>query len=144
MTIQFPLLSARVYVRPFRTSDSPAIHRVYGDPEVMRYVAHGKPAESLAESAEMVASYIEQQHAHGYSPWLLAERSTHEVIGDIGFAARPGSAEFGYTLARSRWGQGLATEAGRLCIAAAFEELAFPMLSALVDPQNPASSRVLS
>jgi len=142
MTIEFPVLSDRLSVRPFRDGDATAIHRIYGDLEVMRYVAHGT-ATSPAESATMVQSYIAHQQAHGYSCWAVADRSSSAIIGDAGFEAREGGAEFGYTLARWAWGRGLATEVGRLCVALAFTELDLPELSGLVDPHNAASIRVL-
>ncbi|WP_010693324.1 GNAT family N-acetyltransferase [Saccharopolyspora spinosa] len=67
----------------------------------------------------------------------MIERSTDRLIGDAGFEARDVGAEFGYTLARQSWGQGLATEVGHLCLAAAFDQLHLPELTAVVDPRNP-------
>lgn len=142
MSIRFPLLSDRLRLRRFRADDDRAIHEVYGDPEVMRHVAYCRAA-SPAESAEMVADYVRHQEEHGYAFWVIEERATGTVIGDAGFEARDEGAEFGYTLARAWWGRGLATEAGRLCVSAAFRDLGLPLLTAVVDPRNPASSRVL-
>ncbi len=51
--------------------------------------------------------------------------------------------EFGYTLARSSWGRGLATEAATACLRYAFEKLRLPELFASVDSRNTASQRVL-
>ncbi|MEV0081457.1 GNAT family N-acetyltransferase [Saccharopolyspora sp. NPDC050642] len=142
MAIRFPLMSARLQVRPFRTEDHAAIHEVYGDPEVMRYVAYGNAA-SATESATMVNDYIRHQRSHGFAFWAVIERSTGDLIGDAGFEAHGGGAEFGYTLAHRRWGHGLATEVGHLCLTAAFGRLHLPELTAVVDPRNPASARVL-
>ncbi|PSK85002.1 RimJ/RimL family protein N-acetyltransferase [Murinocardiopsis flavida] len=142
MTLDFPLLSDRLRLRCFRPDDHDAIHGVYGDPEVMRHVAYGAPASS-EESARMVTDYIRHQERHGYSFWVVEDRATGTVIGDAGFEARDDGAEFGYTLARAWWGRGLATEAGRLCVSVAFRDLGLPRLTAVVDPRNPASSRVL-
>lgn len=142
MTIRFPLMSSRLRVRPFRTEDRTAIHAVYGDPEVMRYVAYGN-AVSAAESAAMVDDCIQHQRMHGYAFWAVTERSTGHLVGDAGFEARDVGAEFGYTLARQWWGQGLATEAGHLCLTAAFDQLHLPELTAVVDPRNTASARAL-
>ncbi|MEY8038091.1 GNAT family N-acetyltransferase [Saccharopolyspora cebuensis] len=142
MPLRFPLRSARLHVRPFRPQDRPAIHEVYGDPAVMRYVAWGDPATE-DESAAMVHEHIEHQRVHGYACWAVVENATGRLIGDAGFEARAEGAEFGYTLARHRWGRGLATEVGRLCVDAAFRELRLPLLTAVVDPANPASARVL-
>ncbi len=143
VAIRFPLVSERLSIRPFRIDDSAAVHDLYGDPEVMRYVAHGKPALTPAESATMVEEYIQHQHDHGYSCWAVVDRSSEVLIGDVGFQVRGDGAEFGYTLRRSWWGRGLATEAGIRCLAEAFRTLDLPYVSAVVDPANPASARVL-
>ncbi|TCP50957.1 RimJ/RimL family protein N-acetyltransferase [Tamaricihabitans halophyticus] len=142
MAIEFPLLSERLALRPFRDDDVTAIHRVYGDPEVMRYVAYGKPT-SPEETASMVADYIRHQEEYGYSTWVVLDRATGAVIGDAGLVAQEVGAEVGYTLATAYWGKGLATEATRLCVELAFGQLALPQLIACVDPLNPNSARVL-
>ncbi|MEU2949078.1 GNAT family N-acetyltransferase [Nocardiopsis alba] len=142
MSMRFPLVGERIRIRPFVPEDRDAAHEVYGDPEVMRYVAYGKAA-SPEETAAMVADYIRHQEEHGYAFWAVEEISTGRLIGDAGFEAREVGAEFGYTLARDRWGRGLATEAGRLCVTVAFDELSLPLLTGVVDPANPASARVL-
>lgn len=65
------------------------------------------------------------------------------MIGDARFEARDEGAEFGYTLARAWWGRGLATEVGWACVDTVLTVFKLPWLSAVVDPANPASARVL-
>ena len=60
-----------------------AIARVYGDPEVMRDVGEGRPADA-AIVAQMVRAAVDHQAAHGYSVWALLERESGELIGDAG------------------------------------------------------------
>ena len=50
--------------------------------------------------------------------------------------------EVGWTLARSRWGQGLATEAGRAAVDWAFAELDADRVISLIAPDNHRSRRV--
>lgn len=140
--IPFPLETDRVLVRPFIDGDDVAMRAVYGDPEVMRHVAHGTPA-SHAQIAEMLEDYRRHQHEHGYGFWAVLDRQSHTVIGDVGFEARDEGAEFGYTLARAWWGRGLATETGSACVNTILTVFELPWLSAVVDPANPASARVL-
>lgn len=140
--IAFPLVTDRVVVRPFADGDDVAMRAVYGDPDVMRHVAHGAPA-SNAQTAEMVEDYRRHQREHGYGFWAVLDRESHALIGDAGFDARDGGAEFGYTLARAWWGYGLATEVGRACVDTVLTVFELPWLSAVVDPANPASARVL-
>lgn len=49
----------------------------------------------------------------------------------------------GYRLARSFWGQDIATVASRLLARRAFDELGFDVLSARTMPENTASRRVM-
>ncbi len=140
--ITFPLVTDRLVVRPFADGDNVAMRAVYGDREVMRHVAHGAPA-SDAQAAEMVEGYRRHQREHGYGFWAVLDRESHTLIGDAGFEARDEGAEFGYTLARAWWGLGLATEVGSACVDTVLTVFELPWLSAVVDPANPASARVL-
>ena len=142
MPLSFPLLGDRVLLRPFESADASAALEVYGDELVMRYVGEGG-AVAAEETSRMVEGYRRHQDEHGFAFWALVDRSTGELIGDAGLEATDHGIELGYTVARRRWGQGLATEAARLCVRAAFGPLGLPRLVALVDVDNPASARVL-
>lgn len=142
MALTFPLRGARIALRPFELSDLEAAHRVYGEAEVMRYVGEGGPV-GPEHAAAMIAEYRAHQARHGFAFWAVIEHATGELIGDAGLEVTAHGVELGYTLARSRWGRGLATEAARLCIDAAFGPLGLPRLVALADVDNPASARVL-
>ena len=54
----------RLQLRPFRADDAPAAHRVYSDPDVMRYVATG-PLADEAMTARLLQDYIAHQQALG-------------------------------------------------------------------------------
>jgi ribosomal-protein-alanine N-acetyltransferase len=141
--MRFPLVGERVELRPFRLGDAGAAHRIYGDPEVMRHVGHG-PAESPAVSEAMLREYIATQERVGYGFWAVIDRASGALAGDAGlYPGRGAEVELGFTLGREWWGRGLATEAGGLCVAAAFGELGLRELTALVEPANHASLNVL-
>lgn len=129
-------------LRPFETADVPAAHTVYGDAEAMRYVGEGG-AVPPEETARMIAAYRAHQFEHGFAFWAMMDRGTGVLIGDAGLEITAHGVELGYTLARSAWGRGLATEAAQLCVAAAFGPLELSRLVALADVENPASARVL-
>ena len=143
MPLDLPLHGDRLDLRPFTAADLEDMHRVYGDPEVMRHVGEGG-AVTREESARMLAAYRRHQAEHGFAFWAVIDRGAGTLIGDAGLEVAPGGVELGYTLARAWWGQGLATEAARLCVAAAFGPLGLPRLLAVADPHNPASARVLA
>lgn len=140
--LAFPLVGDRVLLRPFEQADAAAAHRIYGDPEVMRYVGDGR-AVSPRTTAQMITDYRRHQHENGFAFWAMIDRATGGLIGDAGLEITRFGTELGYTLARAAWGRGLATEAAQLCVDAAFGPLDIPRLVAVADAENPASARVL-
>ncbi len=135
------LITARLLMRPFTIADAPAVHGVYSDPEVMRYVGNGA-VSSLAATEKMLRDYVDHQRRRGYSFWAVVHRESGELIGDAGLYGGD-EVELGYTLARARWGCGYATEAARAWLDAAFGAHRLREVVALAEPGNPASGRVL-
>jgi ribosomal-protein-alanine N-acetyltransferase len=137
------LATPRLRLRPFEPHDLDAIHRVYSDPAVMRWVGTG-PVADRATTERMLAGYAAHQRGHGFSFWAVMESASGALIGDAGLhRTAGGEVELGYTLGRAWWGRGYATEAGRAWLAAAFGELGIDEVIALAEPQNVASLRVL-
>ena len=94
----------------------------------------------------MLEEYIAHQERHGFSFWAVVERGGGQLIGDAGlYHGEDGSPEIelGYTLGRAWWGRGYATEAAAACRDVAFERLALETVTAIADPANGASARVL-
>ena len=139
------LTTARLHLRPFTPADHEAIHAVYSDPEVMRHVGHGAHA-TLAETCNALRIYGDVLARRGYSFLAVTERETGVLLGDGGLHPLGGQGpdvELGYTLARSAWGRGYATELGRALVAHAFAVLRAPRVVAQVEPANLPSRRVL-
>jgi ribosomal-protein-alanine N-acetyltransferase len=137
------LETPRLILRPFAPGDAPLVHRVYSDPEVMRYVATG-PMADLAVTERLLADYDAHQKRLGYSFWAVMERATGELIGDSGLYRTPsGEVELGYTLGAAWWGRGYATEAASAWLACAFGSLGIFEVVALAEPANVASTHVL-
>jgi ribosomal-protein-alanine N-acetyltransferase len=137
------LATASLDLRPFSDSDAAAMHGIYSDPDVMRYVATG-PAASLAATERLLHDYAVHQRANGYSFWGVVERSSGDLIGDAGLYRTPmGEVELGYTLGKAWWGRGYATEAAGAWLEAAFGPLRIAEVIALAEPANVASLRVL-
>ena len=140
------LTTARLRLRPFTAADHDAIHAVYADPEVMRYVGHGAH-RTLAETAGALRVYGDVLAHRGYSFLAVTERRTGALLGDGGLHPLAGvgpDVELGYTLARAAWGRGYATELGRALVEHAFTVLRVPRVVAQVEPANAASRRVLA
>jgi [ribosomal protein S5]-alanine N-acetyltransferase len=139
------LTTARLHLRPFVLADRTAIHAIYADPEVMRYVGHGAH-RTTAETASALRTYADVLERRGYSFVAVVERETGALIGDGGLHPLGGvgpDVELGYTLARSAWGKGYATELGRALVEYAFTVLHVPRVVAQVEPENTGSRHVL-
>jgi [ribosomal protein S5]-alanine N-acetyltransferase len=140
------LTTARLHLRPFTPADSAAIHAVYADPDVMRYVGHGAH-RTMAETASALRTYGDVLERRGYSFLAVTERAGDVLIGDGGLHPLGGvgpDVELGYTLARDAWGKGYATELGLALVEYAFTVLQVPRVVAQVEPANTASRRVLA
>lgn len=133
----------RLLLRPFTVADAPAMHAIYSDPEVMRFVGNG-PVASLPATEKMLRDYADHQSRRGFSFWAVAERATGALVGDAGLYEGSGAeVELGYTLARASWGRGYATEAARAWLEAAFRVHGLDEVVALVEPANTGSIRVV-
>jgi RimJ/RimL family protein N-acetyltransferase len=140
--VQFLLRTERLMLRPFAFADLNAMHGVFSDPEVMRYVPGG-PRDRKGSLARL-RSLIDHQEKHGFSKWAVVTRTSRQVIGDCGlqYLADGSDIELGFHLSRAHWSHGYATEAGRACLAWALAERPERVV-AIVDPANMQSIRVL-
>jgi [ribosomal protein S5]-alanine N-acetyltransferase len=141
--VALPILTERLEIRVFDPGDLHALHAVYGDPEVTRWM----PAYSTIEhTRRALEKHVAAGRAGGPALWAVVERASGELIGDAGFAPLDGvgpEVELGYTLGRHWWGRGYATEAARACLAEAFGPLGLERVVAVVRPENDASIHVL-
>jgi ribosomal-protein-alanine N-acetyltransferase len=78
--------------------------------------------------------------------WLIIERDTNTVVGDIGFMGPPdgGLVEIGFSVIPDRRRRGYATEAARSLIDWAFGDPAIREVTARSEVEIEASARVLS
>ncbi|MFN8201722.1 MAG: GNAT family N-acetyltransferase [Solirubrobacteraceae bacterium] len=139
MPIRLPLHTDRLEIRPFVLADRAAMQPIYDDPEVMRHITGG------GDPRGWVASYVRDQRTRGFTFWAVVERATGDIIGEAGLAPFDDGrrVELGYLLRRDRWGRGLATEAARAILDAAFTDLGAREVMAVVDEGNDASLNVL-
>jgi RimJ/RimL family protein N-acetyltransferase len=150
------LVTARLLLRMPERADEDALHRVYGDAEVMRFVGDGKPFSRQRTHVE-IELYRKRWERDGFSTFVLESRDSGTVVGDVGFAAwdpetwrygvaaEPGrrmEIELGWTLARDEWGRGYATEAAAAARDWALRELWPPRLISMIFPENERSQRV--
>ncbi len=87
--------------------------------------------------------------AHGeehFGVWVIIERESKTVVGDIGFIGPPGedgAVEIGYSIIPDRRGRGYATEAARVLVDWALREPGVGSVVAGCEKENLPSIRVL-
>ena len=134
----------RLILRPFEASDAEAAFGWFGNPTVMRFTPMG-PDKSIEETKAKLTFFMDHQKAHGFSKWLILDRTSEVAIGDSGLLVLKGYGwiDLGFRFAQPYWGRGLATEAAAAWVHAAFDQFRLTRLGAFVHPKNHASIRVL-
>jgi RimJ/RimL family protein N-acetyltransferase len=138
----FPIVTARLRLRPLRRDDLDALAEVYLHPLVMRWIG----AHTREDVEREIGLQLEHQTSLGWSIWAVEDRYTERMIGDCGLQPlehHGPDVELGYDLHPDAWGRGLATEAARAVIGKAFGPLRVDRVVAVVKPDHLASQRVL-
>lgn len=135
--------TARTRLRALTLDDAPAIHRMWTDPETMRFWDF-PPSRDLEETTAQLARSLgvsDDWHA----VWCVVLRASGEVIGLVNFHHREPwnrRLEIGYMLARPWWGRGLMSEALGAFLDHCFDALQAHRIEASIDPANTASVRL--
>lgn len=135
----------RLIARQWRLEHADAALAIYGHPEVMHHLGRD-PMTDVDRQREYLEYVIERNASFkpGFGSWPLFEKQTDVLVGAILLKPLPDHEEIevGWHLARSAWGKGYATEAGRAAIIYGFRELGLETIYAVVDPENERSLRV--
>jgi RimJ/RimL family protein N-acetyltransferase len=137
------LESERLVLRWFREDDFEPHRQICRDPEVMRFLGDGKPMNDI-EVWRQLAWFMGHWYFRGYGIWAVEEKRTGNLVGRIGFISPIGwpGFELGWTLARSSWGKGYATEGAQRALRYCFEEMGRDHVISCIAPDNVASARV--
>ena len=137
------LRGERLTLRPWTVEDAVEAYAIYSNAEVVRYLGRA-PMESVEAQRErlreVLARYAEWNGPYGF--WAI--ETVSRIVGTAIFKPLPGhpEVEIGWHLARESWGNGYATEAGRLMIEYAFGLGTIDRLVAVVNPENQRSAAV--
>jgi ribosomal-protein-alanine N-acetyltransferase len=103
------------------------------------------PQGDLLDVLPIQAAAVDAE-AERFGVWLVIERDTNTVVGDIGFLGPPAgrSVEIGFSVIPDRRRRGYATEAARALVDWAFRQPGIGEVVARSDPENEASARVLA
>ena len=133
----------RLRCRRLRESDLDALHAVYSDPEVVRWVDDGQPI-SWEESRHWLAVTQANYAVRGYGMFAIVARASGLIIGFCGLVHPDGQVlpEAKYALAKRCWRRGLMSE----CLPALLDYGArvhgLPVIVATVFSDNLPSQRV--
>ncbi len=137
--------SQRIILRTWQPRDRTEAYKFYADPEVSKFIGDGQPLQSLERIEVLLNRFNLHQDQFGFSPWAVVDASSDQVIGICGLHTfnEMKEAELGFRLNQSHWGKGFATEAIQLSLEYAFKNLALRFVSAVTDPENFATQKVL-
>lgn len=146
MSSQHELRTERLLLRRWRDNDRAPFAALNADLRVMEYM----PApHTRAESDELISSIERGFGRCGYGLWAVELRATAEFVGFTGLQVVPFEASFtpavevGWRLARSAWGQGYATEAGRAAVAFGLQRAGLGEIVSFTSAANDRSRAVM-
>jgi RimJ/RimL family protein N-acetyltransferase len=142
-----PIETERLLLRPFAPGDFDALLDMHSRPDVARWLywdPRGEAETRVALQKKIAARALD---APGDVLSLAAVlRSTGDLIGECNLnwnANEHRQGEIGYLVHPDHQGRGYATEAARVLLRIAFEEVGLHRVEGRLEPRNPASARVL-
>jgi RimJ/RimL family protein N-acetyltransferase len=142
--LDYPLRTERLTLRPLNSEDLASHHRLFSDPQVVRYLY-----DAPMGLGEAQAQLERRMHANlpVEGEWLnLAVEADGVFVGEVGVSLVSrvhGHCEIGYVFDPRYQGRGYATEAASRMIDVAFEQLGAHRVTAQLDARNERSARVL-
>lgn len=148
MSEALQLETERLILRRRRLEDFPAVAAMWADPITVQYFASGPIGREDAFTA--FARWEGLWDLHGYSMWLVEDKSTGAVVGEVGGFDRlrdlaeplDGKLEFGWAIAPAFYGRGYAREAVIAALAWADAHCPHPEHVAVINPDNTPSLKL--
>ena len=138
------LRTQRLRLRPITASDRCALHALWTEPEVRRFLWDDRVID-LATVDGLIERSATSFVAAGYGHFALREGEGTALIGTCGLhrTAPSTEPELLYSLTLGCWGRGLASEAARAVVKDAFGRLGLSRVLARADVPNRASIAVM-
>ncbi len=132
----------RLILRRLDERDVDRIFAMRSDPEVMRFIRAPQNRSETVNWLNLVSSRWASDHI-GFC--AIIEKQTDKFAGWCGLwrLKETNEMEIGYAIARDAWGKGFATEAARVFLRYAFEQLKPDKIVAVAEPENMSSRRVM-
>jgi RimJ/RimL family protein N-acetyltransferase len=141
----WPIETERLVLRPYEERDLDALHALYSDPDVARWLYYGPatPEESRQKLGRKMAGHTLTEE-QGLA--AAVELRSGPYVGDVVLfymaPAEHRSIELGFSFLPAHQGHGYATEAARALVDWAFRA-GFHRVYGRLEPRNTASGRVL-
>ena len=138
------LETERLILRPWSLDDIDALHQVWTDPQVRRYLWDDEVI-SRQRAAAAVEDGVAAANRNGVGLWCVLPKPAGALAGFCGFRYIDDAPdiELLYGLLPDYWGQGLATEAARAALAYGFDGGGCPLTgNHLVIPKVAADLRI--
>ena len=133
----------RLIVRRYTNGDGDNFFLMNGDEEIMRYIRPPKTREESDAFLLEVLSYSEKNPLYGR--WAVDDKQTGEFVGS--FAVIPvektEAMQLGYSLLKSNWGKGYATELTMGGLQYVFTKTNLDEILGVTEKGNTASQKVL-
>jgi RimJ/RimL family protein N-acetyltransferase len=142
------LETGRLGLRAFTADDVDDLFALDDDPEVVRFINGGRPADREAIRTRTLPRLLHDHPCTGTRGyWAAREKGTGTFLGWFEFRPveedSPAVVELGYRLNRSAWGRGYATEGSRALIDRGFTDLGVERVTANTMAVNTRSRRVM-
>lgn len=145
--IVFPLVTARLLIRPMQLDDAGDLLAVYGDAETMQHLTADLPTD-LEGARELVRTKVALYDTDDQlSLWTVVHRESGRIVGDVGLQwedyGRGPMVGIGGRGSRAFWHLGLGLEAAEATVEAGFTQLELDSIGAETAPGNIPAQRLL-
>jgi ribosomal-protein-alanine N-acetyltransferase len=133
----------RLYVARWKTRDLDALHELYNDTAIKEFIA---PHLTIEETRCIFENQLNHYNSHfPFGRYFIVEKLSNKFIGLLLFKkdGKKKGVEIGYSLIKSYWKKGYATEIVRESITWIFESKGFSSIYAITDLNNESSRNVL-
>jgi ribosomal-protein-alanine N-acetyltransferase len=139
------LTTERLALRRFTAADLNWLATLYSDRDVTRYLGGVKDRARTEELLHTRILRYYDEHP-GLGIWMTVESATGMSVGFhvLNHIRGESIIQVGFTLAKSAWGKGYATEMAAALLAYGFLDLKLPRIVGIASLQNHASQRVLT
>ncbi|WP_326100125.1 GNAT family N-acetyltransferase [Paenibacillus pabuli] len=132
----------RLYIRQLTLADRESVFKHFADPEIARFMDI-EPCRDVKKAEEIIQFHMDDSGCR----YGLFNKVNNHFLGTVGFHcwanSEPSSAELGFDLSRSYWGQGLMQEALMEIIKMGWDVMNLDFIEATVEQANIRSQNLL-